>query len=66
MSTPNILAIIGLLVVTSYVASATDPTQLQDFCVGVNNPDNACNTSSIFYNFVFCGIIIVVHKAFLK
>jgi len=55
MSARSILAVIGLLAFASYAAYATDPTQLQDFCVGVNDPKNACNTLSIYYNFGFLG-----------
>ena len=43
MSARSILAVIGLLAFASYEAYATDPTQLQDFCVGVNDTNNACN-----------------------
>jgi len=49
MSAHNILAFIGALVMASYVAYATDPTQLQDFCIGINDPNGAGNTSSIAY-----------------
>uniref|UniRef100_A0A7C8YUR4 Germin-like protein n=1 Tax=Opuntia streptacantha TaxID=393608 RepID=A0A7C8YUR4_OPUST len=47
MSAHYILAFIGLLVMASYVAYATDPTQLQDFCVGINDPN-------VFVNGLFC------------
>ncbi|GMH20563.1 hypothetical protein Nepgr_022404 [Nepenthes gracilis] len=40
---------LALLLMASYVAYATDPTQLQDFCVGVNNPING-----VFVNGLFC------------
>ncbi|KAJ8432569.1 hypothetical protein Cgig2_026617 [Carnegiea gigantea] len=49
MSAHNILVVIGLLAFASYVAYATDPTQLQDFCVGANDPNNA-----LFVNGLFC------------
>jgi len=51
MSAHKILVAVGLLAFASYVAYATDPTQLQDFCVGTNDPNNACNTLSIHYIF---------------
>ncbi|CAO2841590.1 unnamed protein product [Amaranthus hypochondriacus] len=38
-----------LLAVASYVAFATDPNQLQDFCVGVNQP-----LEGLFVNGLFC------------
>ncbi|GMH18973.1 hypothetical protein Nepgr_020814 [Nepenthes gracilis] len=38
-----------LLAMASTVAFATDPTQLQDFCVGVNNP-----VEGVFVNGLFC------------
>ncbi|XP_010689305.2 germin-like protein [Beta vulgaris subsp. vulgaris] len=43
------LTYVTLLTVTCYVAYATDPTQLQDFCVGVNNP-----IEGLFVNGLFC------------
>ncbi|GAB4832815.1 hypothetical protein Ancab_006832 [Ancistrocladus abbreviatus] len=50
MGAHNILAYMGMLfAIASYVAYATDPTQLQDFCVGVNDPKNA-----LFVNGLFC------------
>ncbi|XP_010688720.3 germin-like protein subfamily 1 member 17 [Beta vulgaris subsp. vulgaris] len=49
MSPNNILAFIGFLAITSYVAYATDPNQLQDFCIGVNDPNAA-----VFVNGLFC------------
>ena len=55
MSAHNILVVVGLLAFASYVAYATDPTQLQDFCVGANDPRNACNTLSIYYIFFARG-----------
>ncbi|KAL9244517.1 hypothetical protein vseg_018286 [Gypsophila vaccaria] len=46
----RILTSIALFVVTTnYVAYATDPTQLQDFCVGVNQP-----LDGLFVNGLFC------------
>ncbi|GMH20574.1 hypothetical protein Nepgr_022415 [Nepenthes gracilis] len=41
--------LLALLLMASYVAYATDPTQLQDFCVGVNNP-----VDGVFVNGLFC------------
>ncbi|XP_074287549.1 putative germin-like protein 2-1 [Silene latifolia] len=45
----NILVYITILVLSSYVAHATDPSQLQDFCVGVDDPKDA-----LFVNGRFC------------
>lgn len=42
----KILSYIALLALALYIAHATDPTQLQDFCVGTNDPNNACNLLS--------------------
>ena len=52
MSAHKILSFFGLLAIASYVAYATDPTQLQDFCVGVNDPHDAGNALSLAYNAV--------------
>lgn len=41
-------AYVALLAVSSYVAYATDPTQLQDFCVGLDP------NSDLFVNGLFC------------
>ncbi|KAL2937725.1 Germin-like protein [Bienertia sinuspersici] len=49
MISRNILSYIGVVALTCYVAYATDPTQLQDFCVGVNDP-----TDALFVNGMFC------------
>lgn len=49
MSPLNIVACISILAVAFYVGHATDPTQLQDFCVGVNNP-----IEGLFVNGLFC------------
>ncbi|GMH20565.1 hypothetical protein Nepgr_022406 [Nepenthes gracilis] len=38
-----------LVLMASYVAYATDPTQLQDFCIGINNP-----IDGVFVNGLFC------------
>ena len=46
MSAHKILTFVGLLAIASYVAYPTDPTQLQDFCVGVNHPHDAGNNVS--------------------
>lgn len=43
----NNLVFIGLVALISYVAYATDPNQLQDFCVGINDPDAAGNILSL-------------------
>ncbi|GMH20573.1 hypothetical protein Nepgr_022414 [Nepenthes gracilis] len=40
--------LLALLLIASYVAYATDPTQLQDFCVGVNNPVNGVFVNGLF------------------
>ncbi|GMH20569.1 hypothetical protein Nepgr_022410 [Nepenthes gracilis] len=40
---------LALVLMASYVAYATDPTQLQDFCVGINNP-----IDGVFVNGLFC------------
>ncbi|XP_021744584.1 germin-like protein [Chenopodium quinoa] len=48
-NTNIIISYISVLVVASYVAYATDPNQLQDFCVGVNNP-----IDGLFVNGLFC------------
>ncbi|KAL2937732.1 Germin-like protein [Bienertia sinuspersici] len=40
---------LAFLAITSDVAHATDPNQLQDFCVGVENPHNG-----LFVNGMFC------------
>ncbi|GAB2300296.1 hypothetical protein Dimus_034332 [Dionaea muscipula] len=46
----QILAYVTLLAVScSYVAYATDPTQLQDFCIGIDDP-----TAAVFVNGLFC------------
>ncbi|XP_057548549.1 germin-like protein subfamily 1 member 17 [Amaranthus tricolor] len=45
----EILSYIALFALAFYVAHATDPTQLQDFCVGTNDPNNA-----LFVNGLFC------------
>lgn len=50
MTTLNMLAyVIALMAFASYVAHATDPTQLQDFCVGVNDPKDG-----LFVNGLLC------------
>ncbi|EOA18496.1 hypothetical protein CARUB_v10007047mg [Capsella rubella] len=43
------LAILSLLALTLPLAIASDPSPLQDFCIGVNNPSNA-----LFVNGKFC------------
>ncbi|GMH20570.1 hypothetical protein Nepgr_022411 [Nepenthes gracilis] len=40
---------LALVLMASYVAYATDPTQLQDFCVGINKP-----IDGVFVNGLFC------------
>ncbi|GAB4832806.1 hypothetical protein Ancab_006823 [Ancistrocladus abbreviatus] len=48
MGAQNILAYVGILfAMASYVVYATDPTQLQDFCIADNN-------SNLFVNGLFC------------
>ncbi|KAL9248004.1 hypothetical protein vseg_021370 [Gypsophila vaccaria] len=49
MATHKALACITLLVICLSVAYATDPTQLQDFCVATNDPSTA-----VFVNGLFC------------
>ncbi|XP_021765991.1 germin-like protein [Chenopodium quinoa] len=43
------LVYLTFLAMSSYMAYATDPTQLQDFCVAVNDPN-----SELFVNGLFC------------
>ncbi|XP_074287847.1 germin-like protein [Silene latifolia] len=45
----NTFVVLALMAFTSFVAYATDPTQLQDFCVGVKDPNQA-----LFVNGMFC------------
>ncbi|KAH9614831.1 hypothetical protein KSS87_000297 [Heliosperma pusillum] len=49
MAYSNTFVVLALMAFTSFVAYATDPTQLQDFCVGVNDPKQA-----LFVNGMFC------------
>ncbi|XP_074285987.1 germin-like protein [Silene latifolia] len=49
MANHNTFIVLALMAFTSFVAYATDPTQLQDFCVGVNDPNQA-----LFVNGMFC------------
>ncbi|KAK9666647.1 hypothetical protein RND81_14G200700 [Saponaria officinalis] len=49
MAHHNTFIYFTLLAIASFVAHATDPTQLQDFCIGVNDPNNA-----LFVNGMFC------------
>ncbi|XP_074287909.1 germin-like protein [Silene latifolia] len=49
MAYSNTFVFLILMAFTSSVACATDPTQLQDFCVGVNDPNQA-----LFVNGMFC------------
>ncbi|XP_074285992.1 germin-like protein [Silene latifolia] len=49
MAYRNTFVVLALMAFTSFVAYATDPTQLQDFCVGVNDPNQA-----LFVNGLFC------------
>ncbi|XP_074287498.1 germin-like protein [Silene latifolia] len=44
-----IFAYVALFAIISFVAYATDPNQLQDFCVGVNQP-----LDGVFVNGLFC------------
>ncbi|XP_021841919.2 germin-like protein subfamily 1 member 17 [Spinacia oleracea] len=49
MAIRNILTYIVVIAIASSVAYAADPTQLQDFCVAVNDPNAA-----LFVNGQFC------------
>nr|P45852.1 RecName: Full=Germin-like protein; Flags: Precursor [Mesembryanthemum crystallinum]AAA33030.1 germin-like protein [Mesembryanthemum crystallinum]prf//1909344A germin-like protein [Mesembryanthemum crystallinum] len=49
MEAYKMFAFVVLLATTLYQAYATDPTQLQDFCVGVNKPNDG-----LFVNGLFC------------
>ncbi|KAK9691725.1 hypothetical protein RND81_09G214700 [Saponaria officinalis] len=49
MAVNKAFACITLLLVSLCVAFATDPTQLQDFCVATNDPNSA-----VFVNGLFC------------
>ncbi|KAL2924918.1 Germin-like protein [Bienertia sinuspersici] len=49
MTLSSILAYVALLAAAFYVANATDPNQLQDFCVATNDPKEA-----LFVNGLFC------------
>ncbi|KAL2923436.1 Germin-like protein subfamily 1 member 17 [Bienertia sinuspersici] len=49
MTLSSILAYLALLAAVFYVANATDPNQLQDFCVATNDPKEA-----LFVNGLFC------------
>ncbi|XP_021769754.1 germin-like protein [Chenopodium quinoa] len=49
MGTRHFLAFIVFVTLSSYVANATDPNQLQDFCVAINDPKDA-----LFVNGLFC------------
>ncbi|KAL9231912.1 hypothetical protein vseg_007073 [Gypsophila vaccaria] len=49
MTQHNTFVYLIIMAIVSFVAYATDPTQLQDFCVGVNDPNNA-----LFVNGMFC------------
>ena len=42
MGALKFLAFLAFLALASYGVVATDPTQLQDFCIGTNDPYNAC------------------------
>ena len=45
----RVLAFFALFAMAFYMAYATDPNQLQDFCVATNDPNNA-----LFVNGLFC------------
>lgn len=45
----RVIACVAILLATFYVAYATDPTQLQDFCVATND-----RTNGLFVNGKFC------------
>ncbi|KAL1214725.1 putative germin-like protein subfamily 1 member 12 [Cardamine amara subsp. amara] len=49
MKTHSFLAILSLLSITLPLAIASDPSPLQDFCIGVNTP-----TDGVFVNGKFC------------
>ncbi|KAH9627266.1 hypothetical protein KSS87_000295 [Heliosperma pusillum] len=49
MAYNNTFVFLTLMAFTSFVAYATDPNQLQDFCVGVTDPNQA-----LFVNGMFC------------
>ncbi|KAH9617136.1 hypothetical protein KSS87_002616 [Heliosperma pusillum] len=49
MAYHNTFFVLALMAIASFVAYATDPTQLQDFCVGVTDPNQA-----LFVNGMFC------------
>ncbi|KAH9618763.1 hypothetical protein KSS87_012892 [Heliosperma pusillum] len=49
MAYNNTFVFLTLMAFTSFVAYATDPNQLQDFCVGVSDPNKA-----LFVNGMFC------------
>ncbi|XP_074285990.1 germin-like protein [Silene latifolia] len=49
MAYRNTFVVLALMAFTSFVAYATDPTQLQDFCVAVKDPKEA-----LFVNGLFC------------
>ena len=38
----RLFCFLALVAIFSCIAKATDPNQLQDFCVGTNDPHNAC------------------------
>ncbi|KAH9626536.1 hypothetical protein KSS87_010535 [Heliosperma pusillum] len=44
-----LFAYLAILAIASFSTHAADPTQLQDFCVGVTDPNNA-----LFVNGMFC------------
>jgi len=46
MATHKALAYIAIAAIVFSVAYATDPTQLQDFCVATNSPSDGCKHSS--------------------
>ncbi|XP_021758339.1 putative germin-like protein 2-1 [Chenopodium quinoa] len=65
--TANLFMVVALLSITThlYVANAADPSMLQDFCVGTNDPN-----ASVFVNGKFCKnpkdveIDDFIHKGF--
>jgi len=46
--------VLVILSITSYVAIATDPSQLQDFCVATKDPNGARNSRQLFH---FCSLL---------
>ena len=63
MKSLSFLAILSLLALTLPLVISSDPSPLQDFCIGVNNPANGGMHMTIFpsiFSFHF-----VIHLSFL-